>query len=108
MEAHIKNINKIVDDIKVNLTNKIFNTDTNSTLTQLRAIERFDYIVHNSITYISHICYLPISQTNTFTGLAQLTFELSFLPKLLPIDFVCQDVHELVINGVKAIPTLSG
>ena len=61
MEAHVKNINKIVDDISTNLINRSFNADTDSTLTQDRTIERFDYVVPDSLSYIAHIGYLPTS-----------------------------------------------
>ena len=61
MEAHIKNITKVVDDLKVTLLNRTFNDDTDSTLTQQRTIERYQYVVSNSVSYIAHIGYMPLS-----------------------------------------------
>lgn len=61
MAAHVKNIKKIVDDISLYQSNLTYNhSDSNSTLTQLRAIDRKKYIVENSVSYISHVGFVSL------------------------------------------------
>jgi aminopeptidase N len=43
-----------------------------------------------------------------YSGLTELTFELTSLPKLLPIDFVSSKINDLVVNGYNVAPLLYG
>ena len=43
-EAHVENMRKIVDDLNLYLVNKAYNSDSNVTLTQARAVERWGWI----------------------------------------------------------------
>ena len=44
MAAHVKNLEKVVDDLMLNIELNAFNADSNLTLTQVRAIARHSYI----------------------------------------------------------------
>ena len=44
MAPHVSNLLKIVDDLTLNLKNQAFNADSNYTLTQIRASNRYSYI----------------------------------------------------------------
>ena len=110
MTAHVVAITKMVDDLIMFNTNMAFNADSNSTLTQERSVDRYSYIKDGSVSYISHIGFEALSQQNageTFGGLTQVTFELTALPKLLPLDFSCKNLLDIVINGAKANVTLT-
>jgi hypothetical protein len=89
MAAHVVSISKMVDDLKTNAINTRFNADTNLTLTQERAVDRFSLIRGGSISYLSHIAYGSLAESQTFTGLTEINFELLTLPKMLPIDLLC-------------------
>ncbi len=43
-----------------------------------------------------------------YTGLTEISFELTALPKILPIDFVSELIVDLVVNGRDVTPTMSG
>lgn len=62
MAAHIVNLSKIVDDLSLSVTNIAFNSDSNLTLTQLRAADRYSYIRGGSISYISHLGFISLDQ----------------------------------------------
>jgi hypothetical protein len=87
MAPHVTNLRKIVDDLTLNLVNQSFNADSNNTLTQTRASNRYSYIRAGSITYVSHIAFVAMSSSLDYTGLTEMTFELTSIPNLLPIDF---------------------
>ena len=89
MGAHIINILKIVDDLTLSLTNNSFNADSNLTLTKERAQQRFSWIRSGSISYVSHIAFVELDDAETYSGLTEIAFELTTIPKLLPLDFVC-------------------
>lgn len=108
LEAHAVNISKIIDDLTLNISNVAFNTDSNLTLTQQRAVDRFSYINKESIFYISHIGFVPLSSGTEYSGLTEMGFELKSIPKLLPIDFVSRNVTDLVVNGYNVPPILNG
>lgn len=108
MAPHVSNLKKIVDDLTLNLTNKAFNADSNNTLTQTRASDRYSYIRAGSISYISHIGFLPMSTSLDYTGLTEMTFELTKIPKLFHIDFKTQQIMNLQVNGVNVTPWLVG
>jgi len=100
MAAHCINISKIVDDLNMNIDNNIFNSDSNLTLTKVRADLRKSYIETQSVSYIYNITYTTLQENNpsTYEGLAEITFNLLSLPKQLPIDFVSSDIKNLVVN----------
>lgn len=108
LEAHAVNLSKIIDDLTLNISNVAFNTDSNLTLTQQRAVDRFSYINKESIFYISHIGFVPLSSGTEYSGLTEMGFELKSIPKLLPIDFVSKNVTDLVVNGYNVPPILNG
>lgn len=108
MAAHIVNLSKIVDDLSLSVTNIAFNSDSNLTLTQLRAADRYSYIRGGSISYISHLGFISLDQIQMYTGLTEISFELTALPKILPIDFVSELIVDLVVNGRDVTPTMSG
>jgi hypothetical protein len=102
MAAHCVNISKIIDDLNQRIRNNTFNNDSNLTLTQYRAAQRFSYIDNNTISYISHIDYLdPTDSTGltNYAGLTEITFYLNNKPKLLPIDFISSNITDIVVNG---------
>ena len=108
MAPHVTNLRKIVDDLTQNLTNKAFNADSNNTLTQSRASTRYSYIRAGSITYASHIGFVAMSVSREYTGLTEMTFELTKIPTLLPIDFKTKQILNLQVNGVNVTPWLAG
>jgi hypothetical protein len=57
MAAHINNFKKIIDDLRLNLSNIRFNKDSNQALTQQRAIDRFGYIRGGSVKYNCHLTF---------------------------------------------------
>jgi hypothetical protein len=100
MAAHCINISKIVDDLTMSIENNVFNSDSNLTLTKVRADLRQSYIETQSVSYIYNITYTTLQDNNasTYEGLAEITFNLTSLPKLLPIDFVSSEIKNLVVN----------
>jgi hypothetical protein len=100
MAAHCINIRKIVDDLNMNIESNIFNSDSNVTLTKVRADLRKSYIETQSVSYIYNITYTTLQDSNasTYEGLAEITFTLLSLPKLLPIDFASSEIKNLVVN----------
>jgi len=100
MAAHCINISKIVDDLTMSIENNVFNSDSNLTLTKVRADLRQSYIETQSVSYIYNITYTTLQDNNasTYEGLAEITFNLRSLPKLLPIDFVSSEIKNLVVN----------
>lgn len=83
MQAHVANINKIVDVLVLRQENYVFHSDLNSTLTHSRAINRHSWIRGGSIKYNVHLSFTKTD----YKGLAEVTFELTKVPKVLPIDF---------------------
>ena len=57
LDEHIKNLNKIVDDLTLKGSNMSANIGTNNSLTQVRAIDRLQYIETNSVLYNYHLTY---------------------------------------------------
>lgn len=108
MSAHVVNISKIVDDLTLKLVNTAFNTDSNLTLTKIRAIDRFSHIQEGSISYISHIAFVSLEESSNYTGLTEITFELTSIPKLLPLDFVSESISDLIVNGYNVAPLIYG
>lgn len=51
---------------------------------------------------------VPLNESQQYTGLTELNFELTSLPKLLPIDFKTTKVIDLVVNGFNVEPILWG
>ena len=49
-----------------------------------------------------------MDQSSSFSGLTEITFELVSLPKLLPVEIVCLELTELVVNGYNVTPDLHG
>lgn len=100
MAAHCINISKIVDDLTMSIENNVFNSDSNLTLTKVRADLRQSYIETQSVSYIYNITYTTLlaDNTSTYEGLAEITFNLTSLPKLLPIDFISSEIKNLVVN----------
>lgn len=95
MAAHVTNINKIIDDLNLNIENIKFNKDSNLTLTQTRAQDRAAVV--SAINYNCHLSFEDGAEQ--YTALVEITFTLSSLPKLLPIDFMGQQINGLIING---------
>ena len=108
MSAHVVAITKMVDDLRLYLVNQKFNADSNLTLTQERAVDRFSYIRGGSIHYIYHIGFVGLDKSRSFTGLADITFELTSIPKQLPLDFVCSEFDDLIVNGYSVTPQVRG
>jgi len=108
MEPHVTNLRKIVDDLTLNLVNNAFNADSNNTLSQTRASNRYSYIRTGSITYVSHIAFVPMTTSLDYTGLTEMTFELTKVPNLLPIDFKTKQILNLQVNGINVTPWLVG
>lgn len=108
LEAHAVNLSKIIDDLTLNISNVAFNTDSNLTLTQQRAIDRFSYVNKDTIYYISHIGFVPLDSSTEYSGMTEMSFELKSIPKLLPVDFVSKNVTDLVVNGFNVTPILQG
>ena len=61
-----------------------------------------------NVSYISHIGYVALNEGQYFTGLTEITFELISLLKILPLDFVCYDLEEIIINGSRVVPDIKG
>lgn len=100
LAAHCVNISKIIDDLRQRIQNNNFNADSNLTLTQYRASQRFSYIDNETISYVSHIAYNDPGQTTTnYSGLTEITFYLNDIPKLLPIDFISSQITDVIVNG---------
>jgi len=108
MEPHVTNLRKIVDDLTLNLVNNAFNADSNNTLSQTRASNRYSYIRTGSITYVSHIAFVSMTTSLDYTGLTEMTFELTKVPNLLPIDFKTKQILNLQVNGINVTPWLVG
>ena len=60
------------------------------------------------MSYTIHIGFTELKATRNFSGLTEMTFELTKIPNLLPIDFKVNTIFSLVINGVKCTPWLVG
>ena len=68
LDEHVKNLNKVIDDLVLRASNITANIGTNNCLTQMRAIDRFQYIQPSSLRYNYHITY--IKGSNYYEGLA--------------------------------------
>lgn len=79
MTAHVVSLSKIKDDLQIYVNNSIYNNQSNSTLTQERAVKRFSYINSTNITYAIHIAFssLQENQGETFDGMCEITFTLT-------------------------------
>jgi aminopeptidase N len=108
MESHVANLGKLVDDLRLQAGNYAFNSDSDLTLTQTRAMQRASYIRAGSISYVAHIGFLPLSQSLGYTGLTEISFELTAVPKQLAIDFQTRQVEKLIVNGVATPAWLRG
>ena len=64
MAAHCINISKIVDDLTMSIENNVFNSDSNLTLTKVRADLRQSYIETQSVSYIYNITYTTLQDNN--------------------------------------------
>ena len=106
MTPHVTNLKKIIDELNYKIVNNTFNADSNLTLTQIRAQQRSDYVVKGSIKYNSHLGYtgLESQPVATYTGFTEITFSLSFIPKLLPVDFKSANTKAIIVNGYNIIP----
>ena len=67
--AHVENMRKIVDDLTLYQRNKTFNADSNKTLSQERAIDRWSWIRGGSVSYTVHIGFVSLKNTRNYTGL---------------------------------------
>lgn len=79
------------------MQNIAFNADTNLALSQARAIHRYSYIKMTSISYIFHLAFAK--ESDCYEGLAEISFELTRLPSVLPVDCVCQTIHAVYTNN---------
>jgi aminopeptidase N len=72
-------------------------------LTQARAEQRASVIRTNSVSYNFHI---SLQKGDSYSGYAELTFELDHLPAELVVDFKGKQVTRLLLNGEVVEPKI--
>lgn len=95
------NLYKIIDDLTLKIQNIGVNADITTALSQKRAIDRATYIQKDSISYNCHISYTENS--DHYTGLAEITFTLTSIPRILPLDCINEKIFTLIVNGITIV-----
>jgi hypothetical protein len=66
------------------------------TLTQVKAEQRFKHIKQGSIFYDFHV---SLEIGSHYSGLSEITFDLTEIPTELHLDFKGANIKKLIVNG---------
>jgi hypothetical protein len=106
MEEHSRNLRKIIDDLTLRIQNTSFNADINLSLSRLRAVDRYSYIQPSSVSYNFHLAFAK--EEPSYEGMAEISFTLTKVPPVLPLDCLCNSIYKLNANQTAFPPLVNG